>query len=69
MHQATHISPSDIKPVLGVLKSILGAFAHASKASHTHAGTHAHTHTQAHAHTQAQAGANARTCAHTRIHI
>ena len=24
MHQATHISPSDIKPVLGVLKSILG---------------------------------------------
>jgi len=24
MHQATHVSPSDIKPVLEVLKSILG---------------------------------------------
>jgi hypothetical protein len=76
MHQATHISPSDIKPVLGVFKSILGAFAHASKASHTHARRHAHahahthtptrTHTHAHAHPQAHTGAGA--CTQVRTH-
>jgi len=35
MHQATHISPSDIKPVLGVLKSILGTCPAKQAGQHT----------------------------------
>jgi len=76
MPQATLVSPSDIKPVLGVLKSVLGAFAHVSKASHTHAGMHtlahaqagARTHTPAHTHTQAHAGARRRRRMHAWAH-